>query len=1107
MKRKVVALLSLLVLGLWWPAESVQAQVTTGAISGSVVDETQSPVAAAEVIAVHQPSGTRYQAITRADGRFSIPGMRVGGPYTLTVSHVGYSGAPAQNVYVALGGSTVVNLTVRPSAITLAGIDVVAERQQAIISPERTGAATSVNREALASLPTISGRLADVARLTPQSGGGMTFAGGDPRLNNITVDGSYFNNSFGLRNVPGETSGVAPISLSAIEEIQVNIAPYDVRQGNFVGAGVNTVTRSGGNSFAGSLFYAFRDQDLVGTQAGDNEFDPGTFKFRNMGGWLSGPIVKDRLFFFLNYEDESTTEPGTTFRANTGGETPGGNVTRVQESDLVALSDYLRTNFDYETGGFQGYDHEIPAKRFLGKLDFNVNDRNKLSLRYNHLDSFTDVLLSNSTSLGWGNRRTSTTGLNFQNSNYQILENIRSVIGEWNSVVGKGMANQLIAGYTFQDESRDSRGTFFPMVDILEGGTVYTTFGFEPFTPNNELRYKTAQLQNNFTIFGERHDLTFGLSAQRYESENVFFQGAQSIYVYNSLNDFYTDANDYLANPNRTTSPVQLERFQVGYMNLPGLDKPVQPLKVFYAGLYAQDEWRARDNLKLTVGARVDAPWFEETGYTNPNADAATFRDEDGNAVQYESGKLPGAKPHFSPRVGLNWDVFSDRSLQVRGGTGVFTGPPAYVWISNQVGNTGMLTGMQRLDRTNTRPFNPDPSAYKPTDVTGTPAASYALAVTDPDFKFPQVWRSNVGVDKTLPFGLIATGEYIYNRDVNGIYYINANLPEAQGRFAGPDDRLRWVGPSCNSPTAGACSNRINNAAGNQITNAVVLKNQDIGRSWNLAFSLERPFTNGLFLKAAYSYGEAKNTVDPGSIASGTWTSNPHSNDPNNPGLGISANSPGHRAFLTASYRRQWFDFGATTASIFWQTRDIGNASYLFAADMNGDGGTNDLIYVARDQSEMNFVPWTLSATSSDPARTFTAAEQAAAWDAYIEQDDYLRSRRGQYAERGAVWLPRVTRADLSIAQELFTNIYGKNNTLKLRADIVNVGNLLNSDWGVGQRMITTQPLTNPGVDLLGQPTYRLRANGRELISSTFEPTNSRADVYEIQFRLEYSFR
>ena len=1072
--------------------------VTTGAVRATVKDASGNPRPDVRISALHAPSGTRYEGSTRADGRALIPGMRVGGPYRVTASAIGYERQVRDSVYVRLGEATDLDFVTRPVAVQLGEVTITATNES-IISSARTGAATQVSREALATLPTINGRLESIVRLTPQSSGGMSFAGQDSRLNNITVDGSYFNNSFGLGNTPGDRTGVAPISLNAIEAVQVNIAPYDVRQGNFVGAAVNSVTRSGTNEFSGSLYYQRRNQSLVGTKAGSLDFNPGTFNFGNLGGYVSGPIIKDKLFFFFNYEDEALTEPGTTFRANTGAQTAGGSITRVKAADLDALSAFMQSKFNYVTGPYQDYDHRTPALRKLAKFDYNVNDRNKLTFRYNQLDSKTDVLVSNSTSLGFGNRRSSTTtGLNYQNSNYQILENNKSAVGEWNAMLRSNMSNNMIVGYSTSDESRDSRGSFFPFIDILESGSVYTSLGFEPFTPNNELRYNTLQFQNNLTRSGDKHDITVGVSAERFRSENVFFQGAQSVYTYNSLADFYADANDYIANPTRTTSPITLRRFQVGYSNIPGLDKPLQPMEVVFGGVYAQDEWRTTDRLKMTFGLRVDAPYFKNTAFVNTQVDGLNFMDENGATVKYSTSKMPGANMLYSPRVGFNWNAMGDRTTQVRGGSGVFTGRPAYVWISNQIGNNGVLTGFDQQDNTKARPFSPDPNRYKPATVTGAPAASYALAFTDPNFKFPQLWRSNFGVDQKLPMGFIGTLEYIYDRDVNGVYYINANQAKANTNFTGADTRPRWT-----------TSNRINA----NITSAVVLKNQDVGSAWNLAASLEKPFSSGLFVKAAYAYGKSKNTVDPGSIAFGTWNGNPHSGNPNLPGIGIGGASAGHRAFATTSYRAEWFKFGATTVSLFAEARTLGNTSYTYSGDLNGDGGTgNDLLYIPKDVSEMNFQTFTNAGTTTVPARTFTAAEQAAAWETYISQDDYLSANRGTYAQRGAVFLPLVKRMDLSFAQELFTNIQGKRNSLQVRADVLNFGNLLNKNWGLGQRITNTQPLVVPTAaqggpaDAAGKAQYRLRVINNELQTKTYEQTAGFGDVWRIQLGLRYSF-
>ncbi|RIW16146.1 TonB-dependent receptor [Algoriphagus lacus] len=1090
LKNLLAMMLLVLSTGIAW-----SQGVTTSGISGVVTEANGQPLPGANVVATHLPSGTRYGAVSNVDGKYSIPGMRVGGPYRLSVSFIGYSTQDVEGIVLSLGVFSNVNVTLAEDGQELSEVVVTASPNN-LFSNERTGASTSIDNRALSKLPTISRSINDFTRLTPQSNG-QSFAGQDSRLNNITVDGSYFNNSFGLGSGsnPGGRTGVSPISLDAIEQISVNVAPYDVRQGNFTGAGVNTVTRSGTNEFSGSAYYFWRNNNNVGTKAGENTFNPGDFSYNQVGFRLGGPIIKDKLFFFASFEDESEARPGTTWRANNGSEPIQGNVTRVLASDLDAMSTFLRDNFDYETGPYQDYDNETVGTKFLVKLDYNINDKNKLSIRYNHLDSSTDVLMSNSSSLGFGNRNLRPESMSFQNSDYSILENIRSIVGELNTRVKDNMTNNLIIGYTYQDESRGYKGEFFPMVDILNNGATYMSFGFEPFTPNNELRYKTFQIQDNFQIFAGKHTFTGGFSYERYESENVFFPGSQSVYVYNSLDDFYKDANNFLQNGNTVPSGVTQRRFQVRWNNIPGSEKPVQPLEVDYVGFFAQDEIQLRSNLKTTFGLRLDVPIFGETALRNTDVEKLYFRNPESAYVQFRTDQLPEPNILWSPRVGFNWDVFSNQKTQVRGGTGIFTGRPAYVWISNQVGNNGILTGFAQLDNTTTRPFNPNPDTYKPTEVTGKPASSYELALTESNFKFPQVWRSNIGIDQQLPGGLVATGEFIYSADVNGVAYYNGNLPVQQTRFSGPDDRARWT------------SNRINS----NIPNAIVLSNQAVGNSWVASFSLEKPFANGLYAKAAYSYGESKNTVDPGSIAAGTWFGNAISENPNNPGLGFSSNNLGHRVFGVVSYTKDIFKFGNTSVSLFWESRTIGNASYVFGGDMNGDGGTaNDLIYIHKNTSEMNFQQYTVT-VSGQPV-TFTSQQQAEAWEAYIQQDEYLRENRGNYAERGAVIMPMVSRADFSFAQQLFTNINGKRNTLEFRLDILNVGNLINQDWGLGQTFNSTQPLVIPAnnqggpANAQGVSQYRLRNFGANLITETYRPTAGVSDVWRMQFGLRYIF-
>ena len=1098
MKKFFVA--SLLAVSLAAAASMLPAQgVTTGQLTGRVTQKASGePMVGARVRALHLPSGTAYQAITRADGRYSIPGMRVGGPYTITATTIGYAPVNQANVAIQLGVTTEVTFQVVPAAVQLAAVSVTAQTG-GVLSSSRTGAATTVSREAIEVLPTVSRSINDFTRLTPQANG-QSIGGQDSRLNNITIDGSYFNNSFGLGSgaTPGGRTGVSPISLDAIDQIQVNVAPFDVRQGNFVGAGVNAVTKSGTNSFSGAVYRNQRNQGNVGTKAGALTVNPGTFTFGLWGGTLSGPIIRNKLFFFANYEKDENTQPGTLFTTNSGSEVAAGNKTRVLQTDVTTLSAFLKDKFQYETGGIGGYDRATPSDRFIGKLDFNLNDNNKFSLRYTQLNSSTDVIASSSGSLGFGGRTGTTNALSYESTNYAILENIRSYVGEWNSQLGSNVSNNMIVGYTKNDESREPKGQFFPLVDILSGGVAYLSFGSEPFTPNNELRYNTQQFQDNFTVTTDRHDITLGVTAQRYRSENVFFPGKQSAYVYNSLADFYTDANDFIANPTRTTSPITLNRFQVRYSNVPGQVKPIQPLDVLYAGAFLQDQFRVSPRFKLTLGLRADVPKFKATALNNPSVAALTFRDEIGANVSYSTSRLPAAKILWSPRFGFNWDARGDRSTQLRGGSGVFTGSPAYVWISNQIGNNGIITGFDQQDNTRNRPFNSNPDFYKPTTVTGAPAATQDLAITTPDYRFPQTWRSNIAIDQRLPWGFIGTVEYLYNQDVNQTAYINANLSVPNGKFNGPDQRPRWIG--------GGTVNRINPS----IVNNIVLGNSNVGTSYTASAALEKSFSGGTYAKAAYSYGSSRNQVDPGSIAAGSWSSNGIVTDPNNPIPGYSNNWAGHRAFVVLSYSRQYFGFGKTTISAFNELRSLGNSSYLVSGDLNGDANTaNDLIYVPNNVSEMNFETYTINA-GLPTVRTFTAAEQITAWNSYINQDPYLSKHRGEYSQRGALFLPTVFRTDLSFAQDIFANFGGQKNKLSVRVDILNFGNLLNKNWGGAQRLVSNTPLVSRPTPTTGAtagvPVYRLRNIGNDLIKSTYQRTSDLGDVWRMQFGFRYAF-
>lgn len=1092
-----------------------QAGVTTANVQGTVKDAQGGVVPGASVTATHEPSGTRYDAVTQADGRYFLSGLRVGGPYTITVSLSGFTNEALNNIMLALGVTADASFTLKVAAVS--ETVTVVGKTDPVFSSGRTGAATAVLREELAELPTVTGRLVDMTRLTPQYGSSGSIAGQDNRANNVTIDGSYFNNSFGLGVTTGEIgdrTGVAPVSLEVIEQIQVNVAPYDVRQGSFTGAGINTVTRSGTNSFTGSVYRRQRNQSEVGTDAAGLAVNPGTFDTTVTGFWAGGPVIKNRIFIFGAYEKQSDVRPLSTYVCNPGGAPVAGNTTRVLCSDMSGLQSYLKQNFSYDTGIWNNIPKNTPAKPWMIKTDFNINGSNKVTFRYNRLDSNSDIYQSGSSSLGAWSRGTNTTQfLSFSNSNYEIVENLRSAVVEWNSMFGGSFLNNLLVGYIKQDESRGPQGQtpLFPTVVIGAGdGSAYTMFGNEPFTPYNLLMHHTLQAQDSVTKTYKNHSFTFGGDIEKFHSDNSFYFGIQSAYSYNTLADFYADANGSLANPNRTVAAAP-NRFQVKYLLQPGqTTPPLQTLDVLYGGAYFQDAWRPRNNITVTAGVRVDVPRFGTTAYDNPIADTLTFNDN-GTPTQYNTGQLPATTAYWSPRVGFNWDLRGDQKTQIRGGTGVFSGKPPYVWISNQVGNTGVLYGF--LDSgsfVTTYPFNPNPNAYKPAATGGT-AASYEIDVTDKNFRFPQTWRSNVGLDRKLPWGMIGTVDFMYGRDYNDPVYDQANLPQPDSSYTGVDNRPHWVAipgvvPACVTTIGkenGPCATKVNNLPGKDVTAAYIIQSQDQNYSWNFSAAVTKSLDHGLSFKGGVNYGISRSLVEPSSTAGSSWgSSTPVPGNPNTPPLGYSYNSPGKRVFLSVNYTVEYFKFGATTVSVFYDGHTNGNNSYVFSGDANGDTVSgNDLIYIPRNTSEMNFKPLTVSGV------TYTAAQEAAAFEQYIENDPYLSSHRGQYAVRNAVFLPVVNRVDLSLTQDVFATLKGRRHSGQIRLDITNFGNLLNHKWGVGTRLINNQILTNPSTDANGALTYNLQTANGQLLTSPYQTSASLSDVYVMMVSFRYTFR
>jgi hypothetical protein len=1059
--------------------------ITTSSLSGNIVDSKNVPLVGATVMAVHLPSGSAYAAAVRDNGDFNLPGLRVGGPYTITVSMVTYTEYKAENVFLNLGQDFVINATLAEEGVALDELVVVAARNS-IMNDKKTGASTNIGANSIASMPTLSRSIADFTRVAPQSKG-LSFGGADSRFNNLTIDGSIFNNSFGLSDIPGGQTNSTPISLDAIEQIQINIAPYDVREAGFTGAGINAVTKSGTNEMSGSVFFNTRNESYVGKKANGADVITQDFDVKQSGFRLGGPIIKNKLFFFINGEMERRSDPATQFLALRDNNAGKPNVSRVKAADLDALKSFLMTKFNYDPGAYENYSLDIMSNKALARIDYNMSQKSKFSLRYNYLRSSRDQVASNSGSLQ--NRSNNGFALNFQNSNYVINNDIHSIVGEYN-YVGNSFSNKILGGFTANRDYRTSRGGVFPLVDILEGGRNLTTFGYEPFTPNNRLNTDTWQLQNNFSYYLGKQTLTAGVNLESFVFENTFTPTYYGQFIYSSLQDFYNDTDD-----DATNNP-KLFRYANTYSNLKDSALPVATTKATQVGLYVQDEIQVNNKFKVTAGIRFDVPIFANTALENAEVAGYKFLNEKGDSIKLSTSKLPETGVLISPRLGFNYDVTGDRSLQVRGGTGVFTGRPAFVWLSNQVGNNGILTGSIREDGTTGKfPFSPDVTKYNGEPVPGKPASSYAIATTDPDFKFPQTWRTNLAVDKSLPLDIVATVEFIYNKELNNVSYINANQKNPVGTLkAGPDKRPLYGGNNA--------GNRVNG----KITDAMVLYNTNAGSGYSATIKLERAKSSGVQAMVAYNFSETKDLISAGSIAFSSWRDNLAVNGNNRPDLSFSNNDLRNRFIASLGYRKEYVKNLATQVSIFVQSQNQGRFSYTVNGDVNSDQlNANDLLFVPAKATDLLFEDNEITLTDGTKKK-FTAAEQATAFDKFIDQDAYLKTRRGNFAERNGVLMPILTNIDLSFMQEVIIKLAGKNNKIQLRADVFNFGNLISNKLGVGDRIVNRAPLQFTKYATDGTPTYKFSPVNNELPTTTFVSNTSLGDVWQAQFGIRYIF-
>ena len=1027
-------------------SSAVMAQITTSSMAGKVTfdDANGEEVIGATIVAVHEPSGTRYTAVTNVSGRFSIQGMRTGGPYEVTVSYIGYQPKVVKGVTLQLAETY--NLSVSISEDENVLTEVVVSGRASKFAAEKTGASTNITSAQITNMPTVSRSITDFTRLSPYGGNGMSFAGADGRTANFTVDGANFNNNFGLSsNLPG---GGNPISIDAIEEMQVVVSPFDVRQTNFIGGGVNAITKSGTNTFKGTAYMYHQNENLRGdavereTINGAREKDSKT----TWGMTLGGPIIKDKLFFFVNAEMVKTPTVVNRWQGADADNPadPENYISRTTKADLKAVSDYVASKYGYDTGSYTSFPADESNYKILARIDWNITDKHHLALRYNYTKN-TAWNAPNKSSMDGGARmadeRMSKSSMSFANTMYSQDNIVHSFTFDLNSRFTDKLSNQLLATYSKLDDIRDSKSSPFPHIDITYDGNNYMALGYELFTWNNAVHNTIWNIKDDVTYYLEKHKITAGVSYEYQMADNMYMRNGTGYYRFNATDAMWENG---VLNPALLfNSEPEIVCLTYGY---DGETEPAARVQFNKLGIYLQDDWNILDNFKLTYGLRLDGLFFNNSDLMTNQA----IYDLDYNGEHIDTGAWPTSKLTVSPRLGFTWDVFGDKSLKVRGGTGLFSGRLPLVFFTNMPTNSNMVqykgmwnaTGKNGAMKTDMSQFagnimtgntlrdyiishNLGPETIKPEDG----VAGSTINAVNPDFKMPQVWKTSVAVDYQIPtsFPFTATVEAIFNKTINAVCISDWSIKDVGGfaRLNGADNRALYQ------------NFKYTDASGKALPNAFVLDNTSKGYGWTFNATLNAQPAEWISLMAAYTHTVSKEkTGMPGSDASSAFTYIPCTQGPNYVGLHNSQYVTPDRIVASATFN----DKSGNHYSLIYETwRGSFNTSYLVSNDMNGDGYQYDVVYVPTDAEvanrEFRFV-------SDDDRDRFMD---------FVHSDDYLSDRQGEYAEAYSVYSPWVHRIDFSYKHDFNLNIGKTKHTLQLSLDVKNVLNLFNSSWGVAK--------------------------------------------------------
>lgn len=1039
-------------------AMTAKAQVTTSSLSGKVTDPDKEAIIGATVQAIHEPSGTRYGAITNIDGRYTIQGMRAGGPYSVEVSYIGYQTMMYKDVTLQLGEVYNLNVQMKESSELLEEVVVTAQKTK--FASEKTGATTNISNTQIASMPSVSRSITDYSRLSAYGGNGMSFAGSDGRTANFTIDGANFNNNFGLSsNLPG---GGNPVSIEAIDEIQIVISPFDVRQTNFIGGGINAITKSGTNTYKGTAYIYHQNENMRGdaidreTILGAREKDQST----TYGFTIGGPIIKNKLFFFANGELQNTPAIANRWRASEDGvANADAYISRATVADLQNVSDIAKERYGYDTGSFSSFPSDNKNTKLLARIDWNINNNHRLALRYNYTKN-TVWNAPNASSMDGGTRmsgsRTSQYAMSYANSMYSLDNLVHSLSFDLNSRFSATLSNQFLATFSKLDDVRGTNSSIFPFVDILKDNQNYISFGEELFTYNNAVHNTVWNIKDDVTYYTGNHKIMVGLNYEHQMADNQYLRNGTGYYRYTSLDDFVQGA------------APEIVCLTYGYN---GENEPASRVQYNKLGFYLQDEWNVRSDFKVTAGLRFDGLFFDNGDLMTNNA----ILDLDYNGRHIDTGKWPGNSLTVSPRIGFSWDILGNNTLKLRGGSGLFSGRLPLVFFTNMPTNGGMIQYQAQVNAKNAKDkgFTMDefkggilstealkqklydlgyPQTIKPED--GTVPSS--ICGVDPDFKMPQVWKSSIAVDYTVPvsFPLNVTVEGIYNKTLNAAMLKDWSQKDINGftRFNGADNRPAF--PSDATYT---------DEAGKSLPSAYMLENTSRGYGWSTSVTVNAAPAKWINLMAAYTHTVSKEVTSlPGSNASSVLNYLSTYEGVNNFRLHNGLNVTPDRFIASATIN----DKSGNHFSLIYETWRGGyNYSYMLANDMNGDGYNYDAIYIPTDKQV------------ADGSFRFVSEDDKTRFMDYVHNDSYLKNNQGKYAEPNSLYSPWVHRVDFSYKHDFNLNVYGAKHKLQLSFDMKNVLNFFNSSWGVSKHLNPAigneaRILKYEGVDAEGFATF-----------------------------------